>query len=171
MNKNWYALYTKPRAEFQAEKQITSIGVETYLPTITTLRQWSDRKKKVTAPLLPGYIFINADEKERLNSLEQYSVVRTIMFEGKPAVIPDWQIDNLRKLLSKNPEVFILDRLTAGTRVKITSGPFADIEGVVMQEANNEMNLVISIDMLNRSVVVKLPAGSVVKKIDKPENK
>ena len=49
-NKYWFALYTKPRSEFKAEQQLTAVGVENYLPTITRLKQWSDRKKKVTTP-------------------------------------------------------------------------------------------------------------------------
>ncbi|MBU1099086.1 MAG: UpxY family transcription antiterminator [Bacteroidetes bacterium] len=165
VRKNWFALYTKPRAEFKAEEQLKAEDIENYLPTYKTIRQWSDRKKKITVPLLPGYIFVHATEKERLTALEQMSIVRTIIFEGKPAVIPDWQIENLQRLLDRDPEVSVIDRIMTGTRVKITSGSFCDVEGIVVLEANNERNLVVSIDMLNRSVIVKLPANSVVKKV------
>jgi hypothetical protein len=58
------------------------------------VRQWSDRKKKITEPLLRGYIFIFADERERMISLEQDSVVRCIFDLGRPAKIPEWQINN-----------------------------------------------------------------------------
>lgn len=165
MNKNWFALYTKPRAEFKAEEQINSVNIECYLPTITRLKQWSDRKKKVTEPLLSGYLFIYANEKERLTALEQNSVVKTISFEGKPAIIPSWQIENLKRLMEKNPEVFISDQLHTGTLVKVVSGPFRDVEGVIMQVSKDERSLAISIDMLNRSVLVHLPAESIVKKV------
>jgi transcription antitermination factor NusG len=66
--KYWFVLYTKPRHEFKAEEQIKSLNIEVYLPTTTVVKQWSDRKKKVTEPLFKSYIFIYADEKERLNS-------------------------------------------------------------------------------------------------------
>ena len=165
MNKKWFALYTKPRAEFKAEEQIKSENIECYLPTVTRLKQWSDRKKKVTEPLFSGYIFINADEKGRLTALEQNAVVRTICFEGKPAVIPQWQIENLKKLMDENPEVFISNQLHTGTIVKVVSGPFSDVEGVIMQVSRDERTLAISIDMLNRSVLVHLPVESIVKKI------
>ena len=111
INKNWFALYSKPRSEFKAEEQLNAEGIENYLPTYRTIRQWSDRKKKVTLPLLPGYIFIFATEKERLISLEQYSIVRTLTFKGVPAIIPDWQIENLRKMLDEEPEVSVVDKL------------------------------------------------------------
>jgi len=56
IDKFWFALYTKPRNEFKAEQQLIAAGITNYLPTVTLLKQWSDRKKKVTEPLLRGYI-------------------------------------------------------------------------------------------------------------------
>lgn len=165
MNKKWFALYTKPRAEFKAEEQITTMGIENYLPTVTKFKQWSDRKKKVKEPLFSGYIFIRANEKERLISLEQNAVVRSITFEGKPAVIPDWQIDSLKTLMENNPEVFISNQLHTGQVVKVVDGPFRDVEGVIINVSRDERNLAISIDMLNRSVIVRLTSTNVVKKV------
>ena len=55
--KYWYVLYTKPRHEFKAEAQINSLNIESYLPTNTVIKQWSDRKKKITEPLFKSYIF------------------------------------------------------------------------------------------------------------------
>ncbi len=49
-DKFWFALYTKPRNEFKAEQQLTAVDITNYLPTVTLLKQWSDRKKKVTEP-------------------------------------------------------------------------------------------------------------------------
>ena len=98
--KHWFALYTKPRHEFKAQVQIESENITCYLPTITKLKQWSDRKKKVTEPLFRGYIFIESSERERLVAVELNSIVKTIFFDGKPSIIPDNQINNLRNLLS-----------------------------------------------------------------------
>ena len=166
MNKHWFALYTKPKAEFKAEEQLNGEGIENYLPTHTMLKQWSDRKKKITEPIFRGYLFIYADERERLLALEQYSIVRTITFEGKPAIIPEWQIDNLQKLLEGNPEIFIAEGITKGAKVKVTEGPFKDVEGIIQMISKNERTLSVAIDMLNRSVTVQLPANCVIKKVD-----
>ena len=57
-NKKWYVLYTKPRHEIKALERLTQNGFEVYCPMKTTLKQWSDRKKKVSEPLLPSYLFI-----------------------------------------------------------------------------------------------------------------
>jgi len=163
--KNWFALYTKPRHEFKAQLYLASSSIENYLPTITVTKKWSDRKKKVIEPIFRGYIFIYVDEKERLRSLQNPSIVRTVNFNGKPAVIPDWQIQNLKIMLAENPEVFITDRIELGTKVKITSGPFTDVVGVV-QELNNGTWLAVSIELLQRSILVRLSKESVVRLLE-----
>ncbi len=163
--RHWYALYTKPRQEFKAEEQLKANGIEFYLPTVVRIKQWSDRKKKVKEPLLKSYIFVYANERERLIALEQYAIVRTIFFSGKPAIVPDWQIQNLRKMLEKSSDVTVTDQLKIGVPVKIISGPFKDIEGVVYETVNSERMLAITIDLLRRSVVVQIPRDSLVKKI------
>ena len=104
-SKAWFALYTKSRSEFKAAEQIGANEVEYYLPTVVKYSQWSDRKKKITEPLIRGYIFIYADEKERILSLEQNAVVRCLTERGRPAKIPDWQIDNIKKMLENMPKM------------------------------------------------------------------
>ncbi|MBK7105478.1 MAG: UpxY family transcription antiterminator [Ignavibacteriae bacterium] len=161
-NKKWYALYTKPRHEFKASSQLTACGVEHFLATVTKIKQWSDRKKKVTEPLFSGYIFVRGNEKDRLIALEQQSIVRTIFFEGKPAIVPNWQIENLQKMLERGTDISLTENLAIGSRVKIISGPFKDVEGIVYENANQDKILAITIDLLRRTVIVKIPKDSVI---------
>ena len=59
--KKWHVIYTAPRAEKKVNERLESQGVETYLPLQKTLRQWSDRKKKVSIPLFNSYVFVRVD--------------------------------------------------------------------------------------------------------------
>lgn len=162
--KKWYALYTKPRHEFKALDQISSFDITTYLPTTTVLKQWSDRKKKITEPLFKSYIFINADEQERNLALSGNSIIKTIFFNGKPAVIPDWEIENLKLLLSNTSNVTVYNGIIKGTKVEIASGPMIGLEGVVSNISKDQQTLSVSIEMLNRTVIVTLPSSTVIKK-------
>jgi len=157
----WFALYTKPRSEFKAAEQIDKAGIQYYLPSVTKVKQWSDRKKKVTEPLLKGYIFIYANERERIISLEQYSVVRCLTERGRAAKIPEWQINNLKKMLSTESDVLVKEGLVPGVKIKIKEGPFEGVIGV-LREIDNEKTLAVSIDLLNRSVVAHLPKESII---------
>jgi len=164
-DKKWYALYTRPRHEFKAEMQLNSVSIENYLPTFTTLKKWSDRNKKVTSPLFRGYIFIHSNEKERFLALEQKAIVRTICFNGKPSAIPDWQIESLRKMLTETFDVVITDNIETGIKVKIISGPFTDVIGVVTAR-QEERWLAVSVELVHRSVMVRLTKESVIKYIE-----
>jgi len=163
--KNWFALYTKSRHEFKAEEQIKAKGVETYLPTITIVKKWSDRKKKVTEPLFRGYIFIYATEIERNLAITCDAVIKTIFFDGKPAVIPAQQIESIRRLLESPERIKVFTGITKGTVVKIESGPFAGIEGVVDFVSRDESMLSVSIEILNRIISVSIPSDTPIKKI------
>jgi len=158
-DKFWFALYTKPRNEFKAEQQLVAAGITNYLPTVTLLKQWSDRKKKITEPLLRGYIFIYANEEERLVSLEQQSIVRCIFDVGRPARIPAWQIDNLKTMLETKVDIIVHKGIVPGAKVIIKNGPFEGIIGTVAEgEAGKSIS--VTIDLLNRSVIARLPDES-----------
>ncbi|MCU7496858.1 MAG: UpxY family transcription antiterminator [Ignavibacteria bacterium] len=168
--RHWFALYTKPRHEFTAAQQFSELGIEYYLPTVVKIKQWSDRKKKIVEPLIKGYIFIYSNEKERIIALQQRGVVSCVFFNGRPATIPNWQIDNLRLMLETESDFQITDQIEVGTKVKIISGPFEGVLGEVNETSNGKV-LSITIDLLKRSVTAILPAESVIKVVDEETDK
>jgi len=153
--KKWFALHTKPRQEFKAESGLRDLDIEYYLPTVTVIKQWSDRKKKVTEPLLKSYIFIKANDKERHSALELTPVIRCLFYNGRPAVIPEFEMENLRNFISENYEFKVLNSIVKGSKVRITEGPFAGVTGIVIQEQDGKY-LAVSIDLLNRSVITHI---------------
>ncbi|MBI5807245.1 MAG: UpxY family transcription antiterminator [Ignavibacteriales bacterium] len=160
--KKWFALYTKPKHEFKAEEELRKLSIDCYLPTIIVKRRWKDRKKKIITPLFTSYIFIYATEIERRYSLALDSIIKTVCFQGKPAVIPEEQIESIRIMVNNNDDIILSDKIVKGAKVKITEGPFKDIVGVVIN-VNSENYLYISLDILNRSISVRLPIDSVYK--------
>lgn len=168
IEKSWYALYTKPRHEFKAAELISSLGIEFYLPTITKLKRWSDRKKKVTEPLLRSYIFINAIEKERVVCLDLPPIVNCVMEGNKAATIPECQIENLRHFLRSETEYFIYDGIVNGAIVRIKEGPFKDVEGIVVDTKHHKA-IGVSIPILNRTVLTYFSDSSVFEVISTPE--
>ena len=61
-NKKWFAIYVKSRCEKKVNEQLEDIGVESFLPLITRVKQWSDRKKKVEEPLFRSYLFVHISD-------------------------------------------------------------------------------------------------------------
>jgi transcription antitermination factor NusG len=164
-SKGWFAFVVRSQSEFKAEEELNNLGVQSYLPITIATRKWSDRKKEIKVPLIKGYIFIYATERERLFSLEQKSIVKCLFDCGRPAVIPEWQIENLKKILEYKSEVIVENYLVVGDSVKIIEGPFEGVVGI-LQSSGKERTLSVSIDLIHRSVIVHLPNESVVKALD-----
>ena len=55
-------------------------GYEVFLPTYVTLRQWSDRKKKVEFPLIPGVVFVK-NNLDNISELFAFQYVLKILRE------------------------------------------------------------------------------------------
>jgi len=128
----WFAIYTKPRSEKKVAERLSDSGIEVFCPLIKTMRQWSDRKKKVQLPMFPGYVFVYVSELDRIKVLMDYSVLNFVYWLGKPAVIRENEIDAIREIAEKGEEVSInSNEFEIGQLVKIQEGPFKGMSGKV----------------------------------------
>jgi transcription antitermination factor NusG len=167
---NWYALYTRPRHEKKVYDLLVEKGVEAFLPTVMKMRQWKDRKKKVEMPLFNSYVFVKIDLKDRYYSLQTHGVVRLVAFGGKPAMIPDWQIEQLQQVI-KHPETLELEHyLREGDWVQVTAGPFAGVKGR-LKEIRGQSRLVINIDGIYQSAsfVIEKELVEKIERVEDPE--
>ena len=96
---SWYVLYTKPKTELKVAERLEALGVEVYVPTRTEVRQWSDRKKKVTVCVLPSMVLVCLEEKDTAMVFNVPGVVRYLFEEGKRAVIRDEEIQVMQAFL------------------------------------------------------------------------
>jgi len=154
-NKNWYAIYTKPRHEKKAAELLIEKDFEVYLPMLTKVRQWKDRKKKIDMPLFSSYLFVNFHYRDRFNVLETHGVVKIINFGGKPAVVPDWQIGSLKQMLEFPDTLQTEQYLNPGEIVEITEGPMRGIRGMVMKN-KGARRLLLSIEGIYQTVSVQI---------------
>ena len=139
-NRRWHVLYTKPRHEIKALERLSQTGFEVYCPMKTTLKQWSDRKKKVSEPLLPSYIFIKVTEKKRVIPLEDPSVLNYIFWLGKPAIVRESEIDTLKGIISKDKvQEFEIRQLKIGKEIVINKGLIKNENAVVKSVSNNHI--------------------------------
>jgi transcription antitermination factor NusG len=159
----WYALYVSSRAEKKVETELTKKGVENYLPLKTTLRRWSDRKKWVEMPLIPGYIFVRIQYKNYLTALQTNHVVAFVRFEGKPAVIPDRQIDFLKRMLKQTDYTWEVttEQFTPGQTVEIIAGPFIGMEAELVS-IKGKKRVGVRIDQINNVLLVDIPIEDLV---------
>jgi transcription antitermination factor NusG len=157
---NWNAIYTRHQHEKSVAESLTGSGFEVFLPTYETVRQWTDRKKKLSLPLFPCYVFLRATEERRLQILSTPGVHFVVMFSGRPAQIPDFEIEAIRKAIDSRLRVEPHPFLRCGDWVQVTSGPLADVEGILVRKKGS-YRLVLSTELLGKSIAVEIDAFSV----------
>jgi transcription antitermination factor NusG len=164
----WYAVSTRSRHEYKANSGLLQKGMITFLPEMETWSKRKDRKKKIFIPLFPGYLFVAAsvlDNETKLSILKTFGVVRILgKKENAEAVpVPDAKIEAIQRLLNKKVEIFSLQYPSIGEPAKIIDGPFTGIEGTVISSDVDKELFVVSIELLQRAVAIKLEGFQISK--------
>lgn len=140
----WYALYTKPRWEKKVAEALERKGIECYCPLVTEVREWSDRKKKVTSPLFRSYVFVKLPDEERPRVFEVPGTVRYLFWLGQPALIRQEEMDVLKEWLeSSNAEDISVPHLKPGDEVTISNGKLKDQEGIIAEVGRRRVKIVL----------------------------
>lgn len=156
-DEHWYALHTRTRHEKMVEQRLVQRGVQTFLPLITEIHRWSDRKKKVELPLFNGYLFakLAPTKVDRLRVLTADGVFGFVGVRGEGTPIPEAQIDAVRALVDGGLPWSSHPFLKIGQRVRIRGGAMDGIEGIFVERAGDS-TLVISIDAIQRSLAIRV---------------
>jgi transcription antitermination factor NusG len=154
---SWYSLHTRPRHEKMVAQRLQERGVTTYLPLITEVHRWSDRKKSVQVPLFSCYVFARfvPNRTERLRVLRVDGVFGLVGSHGEGSPIPDEQIEAVHNLVEGEIPWSCHPFLKIGQRVRICSGALDGLEGILVSR-NGDRTLVISIDAIQRSLAVRV---------------
>jgi len=152
----WYALQTRHKYEKKVSASLASLGWDIFLPMLRSTRQWSDRRKKITTPLFPGYTFVQLDEQSLVQKkfLQTDGVLGLISFGGNAVPVAREQIETLRRIGSMDVPFSLHPFLKAGQRVRICGGCLDRLEGVLLQAEGKK--LVISIDCIQRAVAISI---------------
>lgn len=157
----WYALYTRPRHEKAVAEQLARRQVETFLPVREVLSRWKDRRKLVQLPLFPGYVFTRTTLARKRDVVSADGVVFMVGFHGVPVPIPDEQIEAVREICLTKLPCDPYPYLTEGRWVRVIRGPLGGLTGILVRKKSKH-RLVVSIDILQKSVSVEIDADSAV---------
>lgn len=155
----WYPVYTNPRAEKKAYEALISKGINVYLPLHRQLKQWSDRRKWVEEPFLKSYLFVNIAEQEQADVLMTKGISRFLYFSGKPAVMPDKQINELKLLMASPYELEITEEdLQPGEKIIIKAGALKGMTGEVISR-RSQRQLILRLESIGCSIIVNVTAS------------
>jgi transcription antitermination factor NusG len=141
---NWFVLYTKPRNEVKVAERLAAAGITVYCPMVTTVKQWSDRKKKVTVPLFTSYVFVNVAEAQRSAVFDIPGVVRYVFWLGKPAVVRAEEIAVIKEMLSDTYKDVRFAALKPGTTIIVEDGLFKGQTATFKEQKGNKTILILN---------------------------
>ena len=156
----WYAVYTCARHEKRVAAQMELRQLHPFLPVYRALHRWKDRQKQVELALFPSYVFIRLALRDRLRVLEIPGVVSFVTAQGKPAPLPEHEIEPFLRGATANLKIEPHPYLQAGRRVRLRSGPLAGLEGTLLRRKEG-LRLVVSVEMLMRAVAVEVDEADV----------
>jgi len=139
--------------------QLMAKGLEVFLPKISVWSRRGGVRHVIQVPMFPGYVFVHAvaDKNMYLDIIKARGVVRILGEKWDSLTpIPDGEIDSLQVVLANGLEVTPYSYFKEGQRVRITSGPLKGVDGLLVENKSDKGLLVLSIDLLQRSVAVQV---------------
>lgn len=163
--RQWHALYVRSRSEKKVLSQLEEMGIEAYLPLVTKVKQWSDRRKKIEEPLFKSYVFVHSNAKEYLPILNVYGVMRFVTFEREAVVVPDNQIVAIKRFVEdyEHGEEYKMrndEELKEGQMVRIINGPMKGLQGR-LETIYNKRHLIVYIEVVGQYIPVHLSRAKV----------
>jgi transcriptional antiterminator RfaH len=157
---HWYVIQCKPREERRALENLERQRFSCYLPMLAVEKLRHGSVRAVPEPLFPGYLFISLDElTDNWHPIRSTrGVIQLVRFRDYLVSVPDAMIEAIReRLASDRPRI---PYLRPGERVRITEGPFSDVEAIFIANDGQE-RVVLLMNILNREQHMSFPAGTV----------
>ncbi len=156
---SWYVLWTHSNCEHLVYDQLTRSGFELFLPTLEVWSKRGEVRRRERVPMFRSYLFLRhtMDKLSYLDVRRARGLVRVLGESwDRLDVVPDSEVAAIQNLLQSGLPVLPYPYLREGQRVRITDGPLADTEGVIVRINSKKGLLVVSVNLLRRSVAVHL---------------
>ena len=159
----WYLLQCKPRQDARAEENLLRQDYPCFRPRLVREKLSGGRVRQVEESLFPGYLFVQLDSQGNWSSLRSTrGVSRLVGFNGDPLPVPEPLIEQLRQRSGQGIAKAVVPVLQAGEKVRITDGPFAELEAI-FHSMDGLQRAVLLLNLLNRQQLIHLPLGSIEK--------
>ncbi len=164
----WYAVYTKSRHESKVYDRLLQKSFHAFLPQISVWSRRKDRKKLISVPLFPSYLFIQVEDLDNARIIEILKTAGVVRIlgnrpDGPPAAVPEKTMTTIRKLTASDVDIRQLQYPRLGEAAVIVDGPFKGIEGHVAKTDYINEIFVISFEFLNRYVSIPLKGYQIQK--------
>jgi transcriptional antiterminator NusG len=155
----WRVLWTHSNSEQLVCDQLAAKGFELFLPTVQTWYRRGGVRRLSRVPMFRGYLFLR-HAMDKASYLEVYKARGLVRILGERwdrlDAVPDSEIADIQRMLHSDLPILPHPYLREGQRVRITRGPLADVEGILVRANLKKGLLVVSVNLLRRSIAVQL---------------
>ncbi len=155
----WHVLWTQSHCEQRVYDQLLAKGFEVFLPKIEAWSRRNGLRHLIRTPMFPGYLFLR-HAIDKLGYIEVHKARGLVRILGERwdrlATVPDHEVEAIQQVTQAEVPVLIHPYLREGQRVRITGGPLAGVEGILLQCKPTRGLLVLSVGLLQRSVAVEV---------------
>lgn len=155
----WHALYTRSHCEQLVCDQLTAKGFHVFLPKLDVWSQRTGQRRLIAVPMFPGYLFLRhaIDKASYIEVHKARGLVRILGGRWNClSVIPDADIEVIQTIAYAAVPVMPHPYLSEGRRVRITQEPLRGVEGILVQSKPAKGLLILSVDLLQRSIAVEI---------------
>jgi len=155
----WYAIWTKSHSETLVADQLAAKGLEVFLPKLSVWSRRGGVRHLIQVPMFTGYVFVHAaiDKTTYIDVIKARGVVRLLGERwDRLSAINDAEIDALLTVIDAGLTLTPHTYLKEGQRVRITAGPLKGVDGYLVENRIERGLLVLSVDLLQRSVAVQI---------------
>jgi transcriptional antiterminator NusG len=160
----WYALYTRSHCEQLVYEQLAARGFFVFLPKLDVWSRRGGVRHRISMPMFPSYLFLHRT-MDKISYIEISKARGLVRILGERwdrlSIVPESEIDAIQRVLQAELPVAPHPYLREGQRVRIMYGPLTGVEGILVQSKPNKGLLVLSIELLRRSIAVEVDATGV----------
>ena len=131
----WYVVYSQPHQEFRAQTQLAAQGFHTFLPRYRKTVRHARKLRTVNAPFFNRYLFVALDlSRDQWRSVNGTFGVTSVITDGAfPIPVPQGVVESLISISDANGFIKLGDGLKVGERVRVLTGPLADLVGELVR--------------------------------------
>ncbi|HEV2800042.1 MAG TPA: transcription termination/antitermination NusG family protein [Pyrinomonadaceae bacterium] len=157
----WFAVQVQHKYESLTANLLQYKGYETYVPQYTpeTERRRQKRSQNRPRTVFPGYVFTRfcwedtSTVRSGAGIITTPGVIRIVGAGRTPIAVQDEEIETIQRVLDSGLETEPWPYLRVGEQVQIEEGPLRGVTGII-QAKENRHQLVVSVDLLQRSLAV-----------------
>jgi transcription antitermination factor NusG len=158
--RHWYAIRTRSRHEKLVHRQLTGRGVEPFLPLVTRISRWKDRRKKIQIPLFSGYCFARFALSEKLLVLKAVGVVDVVGISGYAEPLPAEEIEAIQRLVASPLRYDPYPYLKEGMWVEVIRGPLMGVKGILVRKEPRD-RLVLTVNLIRQAASVEIDTADI----------